>query len=338
MQKIKKTEFVSELLEKAGERTNPSQATKQASYAALATEWQMTVNARRRKKSLSWGAIAASLVLAVFVLQSEFHNPTHPVEPRNFGVIAKLAGNQVYRLKDDSSALQALSTEEMIVTGDQLIVENDSSLSILYGVTGDLRVNKHSTIKIEGRDEIRLVRGQIYYDSRPEGNSNTENNKLTVTTSQGTLTHHGTQFMMSVIEGRLSVLVREGYTEIESKHGSIRVEAGHSVSLVNEKLIARQIITSYGEEWHWIEPLAMQFDYDGQSLMKFLEWVGRETGRSVVFVDDIAEAQARSIILHGAVDLPPMQALAIRLKTSGLEYHSKDSKIVVSNIDNNLVE
>lgn len=64
---------------------------------------------------------------------------------------------------------------------------------------------------------------------------------------------------------------------------------------------------------------------------EFLTWVGRETGREVVFATPESAAEADRAVLSGSVaGLRPAQALSAVLPTTNLESIERDGQIVVS--------
>jgi hypothetical protein len=50
----------------------------------------------------------------------------------------------------------------------------------------------------------------------------------------------------------------------------------------------------------------------------FLDWVSRESGRSLEYGSVAAETLARDTVMRGTVDLQPMRALELMLQTSDL--------------------
>ena len=91
-------------------------------------------------------------------------------------------------------------------------------------------------------------------------------------------------------------------------------------------------IAVYGEEWTWIERTSPAFETEGRSIFEFLEWVCRESGRTLRFSTKEAEDTARSgaMVGYGRVELQPSQALRVVMLTSGLSWRQDNGVIYVS--------
>jgi hypothetical protein len=84
-------------------------------------------------------------------------------------------------------------------------------------------------------------------------------------------------------------------------------------------------VRTYGRLWEWSEALAGHVDMDGASIAEFLDWVARETGYRVRYVDERAR-EAATETLRGAVHADPRTELRLRLATTDLTYRIDPSQ------------
>ena len=90
------------------------------------------------------------------------------------------------------------------------------------------------------------------------------------------------------------------------------------------------MIESYGALWEWTQDLAPPFALDGRSLADFLDFVGRETGRTVAYRSPQAGQLAKSTLLRGNVEMDPVHALEAILQTTDLVSETRDGAILVA--------
>ena len=86
----------------------------------------------------------------------------------------------------------------------------------------------------------------------------------------------------------------------------------------------------YDDAWTWVADLASfhaQGDYTAATL---LDWIGRETGRSVRFDGPATRTHAETLLLHGAEGLSPQDTLAVVAATTDLRYELEPGTIVIS--------
>ena len=82
--------------------------------------------------------------------------------------------------------------------------------------------------------------------------------------------------------------------------------------------------------WNWTTALAPVFDIENKSLLDFLRWAARETGRELVFEDNELRMSAMRTDLHGSVaDFEPLEALESVLATTNFRYRILADRIVI---------
>jgi hypothetical protein len=82
--------------------------------------------------------------------------------------------------------------------------------------------------------------------------------------------------------------------------------------------------------WNWTTALAPVFDIENKSLLDFLRWAARETGRELIFEDNELRMSAMRTDLHGSVaDFAPLEALESVLATTNFHYRILADRIVI---------
>jgi ferric-dicitrate binding protein FerR (iron transport regulator) len=128
----------------------------------------------------------------------------------------------------------------------------------------------------------------------------------------------------------MAVSVREGRVAVAGKRGTVQLTVGERLSYSEQGEIGRDTISQRDSSWEWAMQTAPAFDIDNHSLASFLDWLARETGRTVVYATPAAHAQAEQLVLRGSVaDLTPDQALAAVLATTPFAYRQTDTAIEI---------
>ena len=84
------------------------------------------------------------------------------------------------------------------------------------------------------------------------------------------------------------------------------------------------------EYWNWVADLAPGFDTENASLLEFLEWAARETGRELIFDSDAQRMAAMRIDVNGRIsNLTPDEALRAVLPTTSVRYQIEVGKIII---------
>jgi hypothetical protein len=122
------------------------------------------------------------------------------------------------------------------------------------------------------------------------------------------------------------VSVREGRVLVTTPTTSNTGEAGQVLRLTSDGEVTRSSLAASDPHWQWATQAAPEFDIDNQSLADFLQWIGRETGRHVVYSTPQAEAAAEAVKLRGSIaGLDADVALTSVLATTQLRRYQTDS-------------
>ena len=188
---------------------------------------------------------------------------------------------------------------------------------------GSMRLAPQTRVTFAAAGRATLDEGTVYFDS--ENGAPVE-----IRTRLGIVRDMGTQFVAHLAGERLDVAVRDGRVAIERGSGAVDVAAGERVSVTSGAAAPRrEQSTSFGADWDWAERLAPRFDIDGCRLIDFLQWVEAQTGRTLEFADGQAEQVARDNVLHGSIDLEPLQMLAAVLATTDVGYTLDGDRILI---------
>ena len=89
-------------------------------------------------------------------------------------------------------------------------------------------------------------------------------------------------------------------------------------------------VESHTDFWAWATELAPPFDIENKSLLDFLRWAARETGRELVFEDQDLRMSAMRTDLHGSVaGFQPMEAIESVLATTSFRYRIEPDRIII---------
>ena len=155
--------------------------------------------------------------------------------------------------------------------------------------------------------------------------------ELQIVTRFGTIRHTGTQFAVAVDEEELEVKVREGSVAIDTGSQSHPAQAGIRATLGDDGNFSSGPVETHGPSWRWVERLAPAYEIEGRSVMDFLGWVQRETGKRCVYESGAAEDLARDTLIHGAsLEMEPMLPLDLVLQTNELSWQEQDGEILIS--------
>jgi ferric-dicitrate binding protein FerR (iron transport regulator) len=278
---------------------------------ALHAEWEFLVARRvwRRRAGVLAVAAAAVLALVVALRPNVSQVPTEAVArvERVQGVIGMRVGD-------------GLAAGGVVVTGSGQV-----GLRLASG--GSLRLARDTRVRLTPADGAQLMAGTVYFDS--EGRAG--NKPFFVTTEHGTVRDVGTQFLVRLAPEQLEVGVREGRIVLERAGVDEEASAGDKLLVGSADVGARrEPQPTFGDEWAWVEQLAPRFDIDGRTLMEFLDWFERQTGRTVVFADPTAERIARETVLKGSIELEPLPKLAAVLTLTDLVYTLDGPRVVIA--------
>lgn len=280
-----------------------SERTREAVHA----EWRGVVRARRLRRIGASGFVATLAALALVFVGVRAPSPETATV---LGETVVVRGSLLGPTGPLNPGAVVPQSSGLRVEGD----ENGTGGAALL-LPGDLavRLGPGTTAVLEDARTLRLDAGSLYVDAPPRSDAR----PLTVRTPWGAATNVATQFEIRVDERELRLRVREGEVRLSTAKEQVSAEAGTEISLDAGGLESRRVPVD-GEPWRRWEALAV-FDVDGATLGDLVDWVERETGLEVAWVDDPLRRRSRAIVLRGSIgDLPPRRALRAVLPTCSL--------------------
>lgn len=304
----KDTDLLGVLIRQAGEREPVPELVERRVRANVEQAWRDSARRQQRRPYL-WAAAAVLSVAAIGILLVRGVQ-LETGATADFGRVALAEGEPLI----DGESLR--SSASAIAIGARIYTRDGDRLNIAVGSAASLRVAGNTAIRVNGPREITLLRGSVYFDSH---DLQTVGQPFTVETPLGRLTDIGTQFLVSVDNEIVALHVRDGQVDFTGDRASANVNAGQGVMVAADGALARVDIDAGDPIWDWAEALAAPFTIDGASLLEFLQWAARETGREL----RVASAQTRERIaqirLSGDMNgWTPDEAILPVISTAGL--------------------
>ena len=283
-------------------------------YAKVHKTWKRDA---WRGRVLRWAAPLAVAMSAVLVVLM-FAGP-EPAEPRVAATVASviMPGSVQYGYAAGASVYEG----DLITTGE------GGGVSLLLARNASLRVDENTRIRIDSSDHFTLLSGRVYADT---GQFVYKSGGLQIETDFGVVRDVGTQFAVSSDGDSMDVAVREGRVELTRESDVHVAKMGERLSLVAGQDAAISNLDTHDPYWDWIVELTPTFDLTNRSLLDFLNWAARETGRELRFENDESRMFAMRTDIHGSVEgLTPNEALAAILSTTTLNYRIDADKVVL---------
>ena len=314
---------IQELLLQVGARDEPSAEMTLEVQAAVHAEWQSMLRARRTRRQFIAVGIAASAVLAVGVafFGVRYMAPT----PVQVAQITRIDGHLLVR--PAAEAAREVAVAQSVSTGETIQTDDRSRAALQLGDSVSLRLDHGTIVKVAAANELVLTAGAVYVDSQAQNPQ-----ELTIRTDAGSVRHVGTQYEVRTHADDMVVSVREGRVMIANAAGTSSGVAGELIRVTPRGQIVRSTVAAHDPHWQWAAHTAPQFDINDHTLAVFLEWVGRETGRKVVYSSSAAQSAASELKLRGSIaGLDPDTALSAVLSTTQLHrYQTKDELIGIA--------
>lgn len=294
--------------------------------AAAAAEWAECYERRaselsRRIRIARRLALAAAILVAVLIgIVNTVHRPPEVV----VGSVLRTEQGTLESGRLEWLPHHAMTTGAPLRAGDRYTSLGATLIALARG--GTLRVAPGSAFEATTDEEIVLSSGRVYLDF-PRGGAG-----FIVRTSAGTVEHIGTQFEVATLASGMRVRVREGSVSVHTVNGVHAAEAGTELVVYADQITERPLAT-HGPEWDWVAAITPGFDIEDRPVAEFLSWVARETGRRIVFADDLTRERAIQTRLHGSISgLAPLEALERVLATTTLRCDVQADVIRVSSI------
>lgn len=285
-------------------------------YAKVHRQWKKATPRSWLRRLAMPVAIAAAVVLTIAVVMQ----PSPPV-PASLPVatVARVAGDNT------SGLLPAVG--HAVFPGEQLSTGAGQKLSLVLDNAASLRIDEQSVLLVEAKDQFRLVQGRVYADT---GDFLYRDRQLVIATSMGTVTDIGTQFSVGLADDLIEVAVREGRVDVDGIAEQFVTVAGERLRVHRRDGATTDVLPAHDAYWDWTAALAPEFEIENKSLLDFLRWAARETGRELDFESNELRMSAMRTDLHGSVsDFDPLEAVESVLVTTNFNYRIEPDKIVI---------
>jgi ferric-dicitrate binding protein FerR (iron transport regulator) len=270
---------------------------------------------------LRWFAAAAGLVAAVGVA---WWIAGPPAPTALVGSVSRM-GEGALSVLSAGLPRRDIAQGGQLRVGDRVSSQGPALIALARG--GTLRISARSEFTVGSPSRISLEHGLIYLDIPPAAGAG---NPLRILTNAGAIEHIGTEFEVLSDDEAVRVRVREGRIRFVGRTDTVVADAGTELLAAPGKSIVQRPIDTYGSEWLWTAALAPDYEIEGSSLIGFLRWVSRETGRPLNFADIKARQIADRTILHGSVlHQAPIDAMSNVLATTSLTYEIRGNAIWV---------
>jgi ferric-dicitrate binding protein FerR (iron transport regulator) len=284
-------------------------------YGEVRKSWRRGTLSSQLFRWLAPAGVVATAILAFVLLSTPQPEPAQVV-----ATVSRVVGSGL--------ASQQFSAGSSVKVGDLIATGNDEGLSLRLARNESLRIDANTEVRIDASDRFTLLAGRIYADT---GQFVYRDKGLLIGTEFGTVSDVGTQFSVSVSTRSLDVAVREGRVDVTNTQQSYAARMGERLTLDQAGSADLVQLDPHDPSWAWVTELTPSLDLTGKSLLDFLKWGARETGRVLQFESDDTRMFAMRTDVHGSVEgLTPDEALDAILATTSVRYRIEADKIVIS--------
>jgi ferric-dicitrate binding protein FerR (iron transport regulator) len=281
------------------------------------------VQPARRRFALPLAALAASVVLLLLVLDRFAADV-----PATIPISVQAVAGTAEVLLDGKRRLAAVPGQNL--ASGATIASGRGSRAALHWAGYDLRLNSNSRVGLFD-DHLRLEQGEIYISNLGR---KTLLRSAVVVTPLASIRDIGTQFRVRVGEDTVVASVRDGSILLTTPAGEHRVDAGRETPQALQLSPGKTPRSAAdAADWTWIFAVAQPFELEGRTVVDFLRWSSRETGRRLEFADENAALAARNTRLSGTMDISrvdPAEAVDLVLSTTRFEAREESGVLLVS--------
>jgi ferric-dicitrate binding protein FerR (iron transport regulator) len=311
------------LLAATGTRDRPSDLVARQVRAAVEAEWKKSVATRRQRRQYTGWAAAAGVAVAAVALWMA--RPLYLAASGPVASLARVVGD--VQMDAGDGRWIPLAAGSVVVATAVIRTGSDGRAAIEVKDGVELRLDSDTQLAFNDTHQADLSRGAVYVDSG--SGSGAPAADFLLETPLGSVRHLGTQYEARVADGDLRVSVREGRVEVGTARGPVLGGAGELLTISDTGATRAQLARS-ASQWKWVNEVTPPFNIEGRSVDDFLNWAGRETGRSIVYSSPATEQQARGITLRGTVEgLAPDVAVIAVLATTSLRPVVDEERITI---------
>ncbi|MEJ2084842.1 MAG: FecR domain-containing protein [Acidobacteriota bacterium] len=321
--------WVRDLMVGAGERPELPQGDLETIRQAARAQWLELVERRNStvgsRRNRLW-ALAASVLLVVAVAWWWSTTTAH-LDSDGSPVVATIE-----RL--DGQGIEGFTAGTEIRLGDTLETRTGDDggaqrMALQLAGGASLRLDALSVVVFSDEQEVELRKGALYFDT---GADPAAVAPWTVVTELGAVRHVGTQFEVRLLDydEAVRIRVREGEVSLESSSGSYSIVAGEQIEVSEDGRTDSDSIPNYGSDWDWVGEITPGIEIDDLPILDYLQWLSRESGRRVVFENDVVERYALEHTISMSIEgMTPMESLDNVRVASDLIFEEQNGSILV---------
>jgi len=295
---------------------------------AVYAGWREEVARRgRAARTARLIALAAAAVVVVAVALGALALAPYLPEPTPVARVDRLAGTAWVRGASLFSSNTPLALGADISTRSTVTTGPDGRVALRALKGHSLRLDVDTRLRVNSDRELALDSGALYVDARHD--PAVKRDPLRIVTPLGSIEDQGTQFAVRLEGGSLSVAVREGAVTLETGAERLPARAGEGLRLDRSGRVERTQQVPDDGSWAWVEAVVPMMEIEGRSLGEFLDWVARERGLRLQYVDGLS-SRAPAIVLSGSVaGMTLDDATTAVLATCGLTGRREPGVLVV---------
>lgn len=306
---------VAELIRAAGRREAPPDAIYQRVRADALQAFAARTGRRRRLRT-GLSALAAGVVAAI-ILGVVMTRPAAPPQQRVAELLRATGVVEAMRPGAQTTWQTLMAgSRHQLPQGSRLRTAGDARAALALSDDITLRLDSGTSISLVSADHVALHTGRIYIDAGEQAG-----NQIAVTTPAGVARDIGTRFEVQYLDNQLRLRIRDGKVELSHASDLMIADAGEQLSIDGAGAVERSTIAPDARQWQWIEQIAHAPEIDGRPVRVLLNWVARETGKTLRFSDASVESEVGTTLLHGDISLlQPLQALSVMLATTDFGF------------------
>lgn len=318
-------DYIEQLIKEAGKRPEPSPESAEAIRQATHQAWKNAVKKNKRRvitRRLILGNVAAVVLFAVIGM-IKFLPTDETASYQNVGSI-------IYADRSFDMNNSTQSRKDRVRIGDTLSTTDNALLTVQLNDQTQIIFAQNTSVQFTGIGSIYLRHGKIFVDSPGEDTS------IVVETTVGSVQDIGTQFEVDTDGKALKVAMREGSVKIDLgetiEYAYFKDGNGDIMHIDAEKNIHKSQIRNNDDYWAWTDSAVKPLPLKGASVFDTLSWVGRVSGKEVVYKSPSAQTQAKETYFSsGELKANSIDAMLPALMTStNLQLNMQENKIMIS--------
>lgn len=184
-----------------------------------------------------------------------------------------------------------LVLESSITSGEKLSTGKRGAVALALANGSLVNIDQLTKVRFIGREDIELIAGAVYFDSRGKGN-------IRIHTVHGVARDIGTRFETRLSENELLVRVRDGEVRVDQAQTAVYVASGQALQLTDGAAHITEIAAD-DEQWIWADAMDENFSLTNRSMAEILAWLSRKEGWTLRYQHDTDQQRARQDIIHG---------------------------------------